>query len=261
MLRTDDIAHTSLPSPHLLVADASIWATSLLVVMVRQVFCLCVCVFPSLFCCPLSFWNSPQTCMWEGFLLCEDFSPITTPSPGWVSFPKSFVSVFVFYILSYLLLNVSVFVFYILSYLLLKRLGCLSRSLVSSASIQLFCGSCSAFTWSFDEFVGGESDLPILFLCHFGTVSKYSWLKVLPFYHLSILCHTLLTCRVSAEKSALWEFLFILFVVFPSLLLISFFVFNICQFDYSVFWCVPRWGYPARDSALPQLGWLFAFPS
>ena len=34
-------------------------------------------------------------------------------------------------------------------------MGCLSACLVSSTSIQkLFCGSCSAFKWSFDEFVG-----------------------------------------------------------------------------------------------------------
>ena len=39
--------------------------------------------------------------------------------------------------------------------LLLKRMGCLSGCLVSSTSIQkLFCGSCSTFKWSFDEFVG-----------------------------------------------------------------------------------------------------------
>ena len=51
--------------------------------------------------------------------------------PGMVSIPNSFVSLFVFYILSYLLL---------------KRMGCLSGCLVSSASIQkLFYGSCSAF--------------------------------------------------------------------------------------------------------------------
>ena len=50
---------------------------------------------------------------------------------------------------------VSLFVFYILSYLLLKRVGCLSGWLVSSASVQkLFCGSCSALKWSFDKFVG-----------------------------------------------------------------------------------------------------------
>ena len=43
----------------------------------------------------------------------------------------------------------------ILSYLLSKRTGCLSGCLVFSASIQrLFCGSCSAIKWSFDEFVG-----------------------------------------------------------------------------------------------------------
>ena len=62
------------------------------------------------------------------------------PSPGRVSIPNTFVSLFVFYILSYLLS---------------KRMGSLSGCLVSSASIQkLFCGSCSAFKSSFDEFVG-----------------------------------------------------------------------------------------------------------
>ena len=39
--------------------------------------------------------------------------------------------------------------------------------LVSSASVQkLFCGIVSVFKWSFDEFLGGESGLPILFLRH-----------------------------------------------------------------------------------------------
>ena len=67
-------------------------------------------------------------------------------------------------------LFVSLYVFYILSCLLLKRMGCLSGCLVSSASVQkLFCGSCSAFKWSFDEFVGGEICLLILFLHHLRT--------------------------------------------------------------------------------------------
>ena len=49
----------------------------------------------------------------------------------------------------------SLFVLYILSYLLSKRTGYLSGCLVFSASVQkLFCGSFSAFKWSFDEFVG-----------------------------------------------------------------------------------------------------------
>ena len=49
----------------------------------------------------------------------------------------------------------SLFTFYVLFYLLLKRMGCLSGCLVSSARVQkLFCGICSAFKWSFDEFVG-----------------------------------------------------------------------------------------------------------
>ena len=34
----------------------------------------------------------------RGYLLCGNFSSFTTPSPGQVSIPNSFVSVFVFYI-------------------------------------------------------------------------------------------------------------------------------------------------------------------
>ena len=76
----------------------------------------------------------------DPLVLYGNFSLFMTLSPGQVSVPESFVSLFIFYILSYLLS---------------KRMGCLSRGLVSSTSIQkLFCGSCSAFKWSFDEFVG-----------------------------------------------------------------------------------------------------------
>ena len=64
---------------------------------------------------------------------------LKTPFPGRISIPISFVSLFIFYILSYLLL---------------KTMGCLSGFLVSSTSVQLFCGICSVFKWSFDEFVG-----------------------------------------------------------------------------------------------------------
>ena len=81
----------------------------------------------------------PTSHLWEGFLRFGNFS-FTTPSPGWVSVPNS---------------HVSLFVFYILSYLLSKRMGCLSGCLVSSASIQkFFCGNCSAFKRILDEFVG-----------------------------------------------------------------------------------------------------------
>ena len=51
-------------------------------------------IFPSQSCCPLRFQNSPQTCWWEGFLLFGNFSSFTTYSPGWVSVPNSFVSLF-----------------------------------------------------------------------------------------------------------------------------------------------------------------------
>ena len=50
---------------------------------------------------------------------------------------------------------VSLFVFYIFSYLLLKTMGCFSGCLMSSAGIQkLFCRIYSAFKCSFDEFMG-----------------------------------------------------------------------------------------------------------
>ena len=71
---------------------------------------------------------------------CLETSSIKTPFQGRISVPNSFVSLFIFHILSYLLL---------------KTMGCFSGCLMSSASIQkLFCGVCSAFKCSFDEFVG-----------------------------------------------------------------------------------------------------------
>ena len=69
-----------------------------------------------------------------------------TPFPGQISIPPSFVSLFIFYIFSYLLS---------------KTMGCFSGCLMSSAGIQkLFCGIYSAFKCSFDEFVGGEVVTP-----------------------------------------------------------------------------------------------------
>ena len=63
-----------------------------------------------------------------------------TPFLGWIFVSTSFVSLFIFYIFSYLLS---------------KTMGCLSACLMSSASIQkLFCGIYSVFICSFDEFVG-----------------------------------------------------------------------------------------------------------
>ena len=133
-------------------------------VAVRLVFCSFSFFFfslPVMLCCLLRFQNSTQTRQWEGFLLCGNFSSFRTPSPGWVSIPNSFDSLFVFYILSYILS---------------KRMGCLSGYLESSASVQkLFCGNCSAFKWSFDEFVEGESGLPILFLYHLEGEKHQAW--------------------------------------------------------------------------------------
>ena len=56
----------------------------------------------------------------------------------------------------------------------------------------------------------------------------------------------------------LWEFPCMLFVPFVMLLLNFFFAF--CHFNYYVSWCVPPWIYPAWDSVLSVLRWLFPFP-
>ena len=123
----------------------SIWATSPLGVVVRHVFCVFFFSSPSQLCSPLRFQKSPQTRQWKGFRVFGNFS-FMTPFLGQISIPSSFVSLFIFYILFYFLL---------------KRRGCLSGCLVFSASIQkLFCGSCSAFKWSFDEFLGEKVVFP-----------------------------------------------------------------------------------------------------
>ena len=76
----------------------------------------------------------------DSVVVFGNFSPFKTPFLGWSFIPTSFVSFFVFYIFSYLLL---------------KTMGCFSGCLMSSAGIQkLFCGIYSGFTCSFDEFVG-----------------------------------------------------------------------------------------------------------
>ena len=85
-------ACASLISPCLLLVDASVWPTSPLRVEVRSVFCVFFFFFPSWLCCPLRFQNSQQTHWWEGFLVFGNFSSFTTPSPGQVSVPNSFVS-------------------------------------------------------------------------------------------------------------------------------------------------------------------------
>ena len=106
VLAPSSMAHASLFSPQ--VADVSIWATFLLGIPVRDVICgfylfIFIYYFSSQLCCPLRFQNSPQIHQWEGFLVLGNFSSFKIPSPGWISIPNSFVSLFIFYILSYLL--------------------------------------------------------------------------------------------------------------------------------------------------------------
>ena len=102
-----------------------------------------------------------------------------TPFPGWISIPTYIVSLFIFYMLSYLLL---------------KTINCLCRFLMSSACVQkLFCGIFSAFKCSFNEFVGEKVvspsyssailGLPPIFLYFFALITEEDFL-ISPCYSL-----------------------------------------------------------------------------
>ena len=125
--------------PHFLVADVSIWG------YFSAGSCFYACnlwvlfIFPPGYVALQDSKTSPRPAS-ERVSWCLETSPIKTPFPGRVSIPNSFVSLFIFYILSHLLS---------------KIMGCFSRHLMSSARDQkLFCGVCSAFKCSFNEFVG-----------------------------------------------------------------------------------------------------------
>ena len=147
------------------LAPACWWQMWALGVAVRHVICgfYLFIYFSSWLCCPLRFQNSPQTRQWECFLVFGNFS-FKTPSSGRVSVPNSFVSLFIFYILSYILL---------------KTMGFFSWCLMSSASFQkLFCGVCSAFKCSFNEFVGEKVVSPSYSSAILGPVSIHWFLKL-----------------------------------------------------------------------------------
>ena len=136
----------SLFSPCLLVVDTSIWVTSLLGVAVRCVICgfyLFIFFLPVMV--PTEIPKLSTDLPVRGFLGVWKLLFYNSLS-GWVSIPYSFVSLFIFYILSYLLS---------------KTMGCLSGCLVASASVhKLFCGICSVFKCSFDKYVGEKVVFP-----------------------------------------------------------------------------------------------------
>ena len=129
ILTLSNSARTSLFSPCSLQADVSIWATSPLGVAIRHVICVFF-FFSLLVMFPSEIPKLPTGPLVRGFpgfwkLLLHN----SLPRMGFI--PNSFVSLLIFYILSYLLL---------------KRMGCLSGCLVSSSIFQkLLCGIYSAF--------------------------------------------------------------------------------------------------------------------
>ena len=167
-----------------------------------------------------------------------NFYSFTSPSSGWVSIPNSFVPLFIFYILSYLLL---------------KIMGCISGCLVSSASVQkLFCGICSAFKWSFNEFVGEKVvspsysstilGLPPSFFLPFplNIFVSFIFIALFPTWHLALVLFTIL-CLLVLFLTAKYNFWFPLFSgsVYCTLFLLDYFHFAhgcICICIYSIIW-------------------------
>ena len=124
--------------------------------MYSVLFCFSSFLF-SLFCWPLRFQNSPQTCLCKGFLLCGNFSSFTTSSPGWVSIPNS-MSLFLSFIFcpTSFQREWSAFLSSWCPLLVFRRFF-----LWKLLHIQII------FWW----ICRGESGLHVLFLCHLGTTS------------------------------------------------------------------------------------------
>ena len=113
------------------------WATNLLVLIIYLFFLpvMLPSVFPKL---STDSAGKVFPGVWKPLFL-KFPSQDRLPFSGRSSLPTSFVSLFVFYIFSYLFS---------------KTMVCFSGCLMSSASIQnLFCGVCSALKCSFEEFV------------------------------------------------------------------------------------------------------------
>ena len=127
---------------------------------------------------------------------CLEISSIKTPFPGWISVLSSFVFLFIFYILSYLLS---------------KTIGCFSGRLMTSSSDQkLFCEVCSAFSYSFDEFVGEK----VVSLSYSSAILAPHQLLVIFeqfFICLFAICISLLV-RCIFKSFALFLFFFIIFI-------------------------------------------------
>ena len=162
-LRTDDAAHASLPIPHLLLVDMNVCTSSLQVFVVRCIFCVFFFFFffPWLY-FPLRLQSSPQTHLWKGFLLCENFYSFMTPSPGMGLSPYIFC--LYFHLLYFVLPSFKEIwlTFWVPGVLCQRSEVVLWKSL----NIQMI------FWW----ICGGESGLPILFLLHLGSVPSFTCL-------------------------------------------------------------------------------------
>ena len=100
----------------------------------------------------------PTDTPWEGFLLCGNFSSFMTPSPRWVSVPKSFVC----FCLLYFVLPP------------FEEIGLPFRDFLLHLCLEVVLWKLLNIEMILWWICQGESDLPVLFLCHLGTTPPKS---------------------------------------------------------------------------------------
>ena len=129
----------------------SIWATTLLAIVVRCIFCGIFLFFPTWLCCP-QIPKLPTDPPMRGF-------PTVWKPPSRLPPQDGSLSLTLF----------SLFVFYILSFLILKRMCALSGCLTPSGAFRSCFVEVAQHSNDLLMNLWGESGLPVLFLCHLGT--------------------------------------------------------------------------------------------
>ena len=123
------------------MVDASVWATSLLGVVIRHIFCGLFFFFFFFYSSYVAHWYSktPHRQASERVSWCSETSPPSQVPPQYGSPSLTLLSLF----LSFMFCSTS----------LRRELAAFLGAWCPLPAFRLFCGSCLAFKWSLDEFV------------------------------------------------------------------------------------------------------------
>ena len=139
--------------------------------------------YSSQLCCLLRFQNSPQTCRWEGFLVFGNFSSFKTPFPGW-SPSLTLLSLFLSFIFCP--------TFFWREWAAFLRAWC-PLPVFRSCFMEVAQHSNDLLIF---WICGGESGLPVLFLCHLRTFPTHV-LNFLSSQHLYEINSVCIICSLS----------------------------------------------------------------